>query len=254
MKPLAQSLSGKVVVVSGASSGIGRSIAEVFWAAGASVVLGARRLDRAQAVVDGFRHAHTDQHAIALELDVTRRDSVERWVEAALTRFGKIDILINNAGLALGTAKLVDAHEEDWQAMFDTNVLGLMRLSQIVVRQMLHQPAGGDVIHIGSIAGHVAYEGGSAYCATKHAVKAVNDALRLEVLGKPIRIGSIDPGMVETEFSEVRFEGDLAKAKQVYAGMTPLQARDIAETALFMVTRPAHVSIDRVMIDRKSVV
>ena len=249
MQPYAQPLSGKTVVITGASAGIGRACAELFWAQGASLALGARRADRLQSLVEGLKPVAPGQSAVAFTLDVTVRASVEKFVEATVKRFGKIDVLINNAGLALGTAKLVDAREEDWRAMFDTNVLGLMRTAQLVVGQMLHQPTGGDVINISSIAGHVTYEGGSAYCASKHAVVAINDTLRIEVLGKPIRVGSIDPGMVDTEFSAVRFQGDAAKAKQVYAGMTPLTARDIAETALFMATRPRHVNIDRVMIN-----
>jgi NADP-dependent 3-hydroxy acid dehydrogenase YdfG len=241
-------LKDKVIVITGASAGIGRACATAFAAAGARLAIGARRIEALQE----FAHTVREQYGVQIyagKLDVCEAAQVEEFVAQTLQTFGRIDVLINNAGLALGLDKLFEGDERDWARMIDTNVMGALRMTRAVVRVMLEQPDGGHVINLGSIAGHVAYEGGGVYCATKHALRAITDALRLEVLGKPIRVGSIDPGMVETEFSGVRFRGDLGRAQTVYHGMTPLAPEDIAECAVFMASRPPHVCIDKILIN-----
>jgi 3-hydroxy acid dehydrogenase/malonic semialdehyde reductase len=240
-------LRDQVVLITGASSGIGRAAAVAFAREGCRLALGARRVDRLEALRDELkRDFGADAHVQSL--DVRDTASVDAFVAAARDAFGRVDVLLNNAGLALGLDRVRDVADDDLRVMLDTNVVGALKVARAVVRVMENQPAGGTILSLGSIAGHWSYEGGSVYCATKHALKAVTDALRIEVHGKPIRVGSIDPGMVETEFSDVRFRGDTARAKAAYAGMTPLTPEDIAECAVFMAGRPAHVNIDRIVL------
>jgi NADP-dependent 3-hydroxy acid dehydrogenase YdfG len=241
-------LKNKVVLITGASNGIGRACAEAYAEAGARLVVGARRPEPLMETATELR----ERFGVEVEaqpVDVRDGESVSAFVSAAVARFGRIDIFINNAGLAVGLDKLTDGLDDDWARMIDTNVFGALRMLRAVVRVMLEQPEGGDVINLGSLAGHVAYEGGSVYCATKHALRAITEALRQETLGKNIRVGSIDPGMVETEFSRIRFKGDDARAAAVYQGMTPLTAGDIAECIVFMTSRPAHVCIEKILIN-----
>ena len=219
-------------VISGASSGIGAAAARRLSAAGFGVVLGARRMDRLEELA-------REVGGRALPLDVTSTESVAAFAahvpEAAL--------LVNNAGGALGLEPVADADEDHWRTMYETNVLGAMRLTRAFLPK-LEASGRGHIVTITSIAAVEVYPGGAGYTAAKHAEKAVSDTLRIELLGKPIRVTEIAPGMVETEFSAVRFGGDEARAARVYQGLTPLSADDIADAIVWSATRPAHVNVD----------
>jgi hypothetical protein len=221
-----------VAVVTGASSGIGAASARRLAADGYDVVLGARRLDRLEEIA-------AEIGGRALVLDVTSPESVRAFEEAVPA----INVLVNNAGGALGLERVADADEDHWRGMYETNVLGTMRLTKAFLPK-LEQSGNGHIVTITSIAAVEVYPGGAGYTAAKHAQKALSETLRLELLGKPIRVTEIAPGLVETEFSLVRFDGDSARASKVYEGMTPLTADDIADTIAWAVTRPAHVNID----------
>jgi NADP-dependent 3-hydroxy acid dehydrogenase YdfG len=225
-----------IAVVTGASSGIGAAAAARLAGAGFDLVLGARRLDRVQAVADRIG-------ARALVLDVTDAASVA----AFCGQIPAVSVLVNNAGGAFGTESIAEAVDEKWQAMYETNVLGTMRVTRALLPK-LEASGRGHIVVIGSIAGFEVYPGGGGYTAAKHAVRALTETLRLELLGKPVRVTEIAPGLVETEFSLVRFGGDAEKAKKPYAGMTPLTADDIADAITWTVTRPAHVNIDQMVI------
>ena len=225
-------LSGKTAVVTGASSGFGRSTARMLAAAGVRVAGGARRTERLETVV-------------ALELDVTDPESSERFVSAVVEQLGGIDILINNAGLALGRAPFDESSEEDERRVFETNVNGLVRMTRLCLP---HIRDGGHIVNLGSIAGRQAYEGAASYVASKFAVRGFTYALREDLLGRPIRITTVDPGLAETEFSVVRFKGDKEKADAVYKGVDPLTPDDIAECIMFALTRPFHVNVDEIVI------
>ena len=226
------------VVVTGASSGIGAACARAFAAGGDRLSLGARRTERLPAVVDG---------AFCHQLDVTDRDSVATFVEAAIATNGPVDVLVNNAGLARGTEQIATGTGEAWREMIETNVLGLLEVTRRVLPHMI-ESGGGHVVVIGSIAGHKAYVGGGVYCGSKRALQPICEAIRMETLGKNVRVTSVDPGMVDTEFSVVRFKGDEAKAKKVYEGTRPLVADDVAECVLFAANRPAHVNLDNILV------
>ena len=225
-------LSGKTAVVTGASSGFGRSTARMLAAAGVRVAGGARRTERLETEV-------------ALELDVTDPASCERFVAAVVEQLGGIDILINNAGLALGRAPFDESSEEDERRVFETNVNGLVRMTRLCLP---HIRDGGHIVNLGSIAGRQAYEGAASYVASKFAVRGFTYALREDLLGRPIRITTVDPGLAETEFSVVRFKGDKEKADAVYKGVDPLTPDDIAECIMFALTRPFHVNIDEIVV------
>jgi len=236
----------KSVVITGASAGIGKACAEIFAKNGYTLYLGARRAENLVGIATELQKLGNPK-VFTEYLDVTKEDSCKKFVENVLQDSNKkIDILINNAGLALGTDKLVDSKPTDWDLMIQTNVYGLLRMTKSFLPSMIENQRG-HIINLGSIAGHVVYEGGSIYTATKHAVRAVTKTLRLELNGTPIRVSSIDPGMVETEFSVVRFQ-DLTRAKKVYEGMTPLTASDIADAIYYCASRPAHVNIDEIIL------
>ena len=182
-----------------------------------------------------------------MALDVTDKESIEAFVRAVSKKFGRIDVLVNNAGGALGLAPIEKASDEDWIGMWQVNVLGLMWMTRACL-PMLRKAKHGHVVNIGSIAGFETYKGGAGYTAAKHAVRAITRTLRLELNGEPIRVTEIDPGLVETEFSVVRFHGDRKAAKAVYEGMKPLSAEDIADCVVFAVTRPPHVDIDEIVV------
>jgi NADP-dependent 3-hydroxy acid dehydrogenase YdfG len=228
----------RLAVVTGASSGIGAATAEALVAAGFSVLIGARRLDRIEALAQRLA-----PHAKAAHLDVTDEGSVARFCE----RVEVCSLLVNNAGGALGLTPIADADEDQWRTMYETNVLGVVRMTKALL-PALRASGDGQVVTIGSIAAFERYPGGAGYNAAKAAVAAVMDVLRLEHLGEPLRFSEIDPGMVETEFSLVRFGGDTARAAKVYEAMTPLSAKDIAECVVFVATRPPHVDIDRLVV------
>ncbi|HLG19267.1 MAG TPA: SDR family NAD(P)-dependent oxidoreductase [Bdellovibrionota bacterium] len=242
-----EELKGKIVLVTGASSGFGEAIALSFARAGATLAIGARRVDRLQTLAKKLgREFGCKIHSEVL--DVRQTSSVRRFVEGTLGELGHVDVLVNNAGLALGRETLRDANEDDWTQMIETNFLGTFRMTQALLPSMLARKSG-HIVNIGSIAGHEAYAGGAGYCGTKFAARAMTIAVREELLGTGIRVTSIDPGMAETEFSIVRFKGDQEKAKQVYKGVTPLSAEDVAECVLFAVTRPAHVNIETILLN-----
>jgi 3-hydroxy acid dehydrogenase / malonic semialdehyde reductase len=239
-------LSGKTVLITGASSGIGAACARAFAGEGARLVVTARRMERAEALLDELRDAHgTDSHLV--QLDVRDPRAVASVLGGLPTEWSAIDVLINNAGLGLGTDKLQDGRPDEWDQMVDTNVKGLLYVTRAITPGMVAR-GGGHVINLGSVAGHEVYPGGAVYCATKHAVDAITRGLRMDLLGTGIRVSTVDPGMVETEFSVVRFRGDADRAKSVYRDMTPLTADDIADVILWCATRPPHVNIDEVIL------
>ena len=222
-------LDGTRAIVTGASSGIGASVARDLAAEGAHVVGGARRVERLETEV-------------ALELDVTDRESCERFVDAA----GPVDVLVNAAGLALGRAPIGESTEEDEQAVLETNVNGLVRMTRLVLSRSLREP--GHIVNIGSIAGRWAYPNGAVYVASKFAVRGFTRALREDLLGRDIRVTTVDAGLVETEFSLVRFRGDAEQAKAVYEGTRPLSPDDVAQCVVFALTRPPHVVVDELVL------
>jgi NADP-dependent 3-hydroxy acid dehydrogenase YdfG len=229
-----------VAVITGASAGIGAATARALAALGLLPVLGARRMER-------VREIAAETGGEALELDVTDSASVDAFVEHVDRAHGRIDVLVNNAGLALGMAPIEESEDSDWEGMWETNVLGLLRMTRACL-PLLRKAPHAHVVNLGSIAGFEVYKGGAGYTATKHAVRAISRTLRLELNGEPIRVTEIAPGMVETEFSVVRFKGDREAAEAVYKGVQPLTAEDIAECIAFAVSRPPHVDIDEMVI------
>jgi NADP-dependent 3-hydroxy acid dehydrogenase YdfG len=229
-------LAGKTAIVTGASSGIGQATARSLAAAGVRVAGGARRVERLE----------TD---VALELDVVDPKSCERFVEQAVEQLGGLDILFNNAGLALGRYPFDESNEEDEHAVFETNVNGLVRMTRLCLP---HIRDGGHIVNMGSVAGRQAYENGATYVTSKFAVRGFTYALREDLLGRPVRITTVDAGLVETEFSIVRFKGDREKAGAVYRGIDPLTAEDVADCVMFALTRPWHVNVDEIVIKARN--
>ncbi len=234
-----------LVLITGASAGIGAACARAFAGAGYGVVLTARRKERIDALADELRSAHgVEIHAFAL--DVSRREEVEAWFESQRGLAGRIGVLVNNAGLARGLVSIQQGSLDDWDEMIDTNVKGLLYMTRLMLPHLL--AAGrGHIVNLGSVAGRWNYPRGNIYAATKWAVRSLSESLRLDLNGTPIRVTEIAPGMVETEFSEVRL-GDAGRAKAVYAGMQPLTPEDIAEAVLWSVSRPAHVNIQEIVL------
>src|SRR5215469_13698708 len=228
-----------VAVVTGASSGIGAATAIALGRHGYRIVAGARRVDRLERVAG--------EEGLALRLDVTDEDSVSEFVDQVKRKFGRIDVLVNNAGGALGLNPIDGAIDDEWIGMWKTNVLGLMWMTRACL-PLLRKARHGHIVNIGSIAGFETYKGGAGYTAAKHAVRAISRTLRLELKGEPIRVTEVAPGLVETEFSVVRFHGDRKRARSVYEGMKPLTAEDIADIIVFAVTRPPHVDIDEIVV------
>ncbi len=242
-----KNLSGTVALITGASAGIGAACARAFAREGARVILAARRLDRLQAVADELADGYGAE-SYPLEMDVRDRGAVHHALEICLPeQWREIEILVNNAGLGRGLSPLHQGDTDDWDEMIDTNFKGLLYVTREVLPGMVKRRAG-HVVNLGSIAGHEVYPGGNVYCATKHAADAVTRGLRLDLLGSGVRVSTVDPGMVDTEFSTVRFHGDQERADRVYRGMAPLTAGDVAEVVLFCVTRPRHVNVDQVIV------
>lgn len=227
----------KIAVVTGASSGIGEATARILAAGGFYVCLGARRLDVLESLA-------SELNGTAIFLDVTSVASVEEF--CSKLPGGAVEVLVNNAGGAFGLDRVADARDQDWQRMYDTNVLGLMRMTRALLPRITE--GRGHIINITSIAGREVYSGGAGYCAAKFAARAVTDTLRIELNGLPVRLTDIAPGMVETDFSNVRFFGDKDRAKKVYEGVTPLTASDIAECVKWCVERPWNVNIDEIIV------
>src|SRR5438105_12989048 len=231
---------GRVAVVTGASSGIGEATARGLVAAGFRVVLGARREDRLMPVA-------RELGGRGLLLDVRDRASIEGFVDTIATEYGQVEILVNNAGLAAGLQPLAEGSDDDWVQMMETNVLGLLRVTKAMLPLLRRAPRA-HIVNLGSVAGFEVYPRGVGYTASKHAVRAITRTLRLELMGEPIRVTEIEPGMVETEFSLVRFKGDAKRAAAVYQGIQPLNGAHGAGCIAWTVTRPPHVNIDEMVV------
>jgi len=232
--------SDRIAVVTGASSGIGEATARRLREAGFSVVLGARREDRLMAVARELRGR-------GLPLDVRDLASIDAFTAAIAAEYGQVEILINNAGLAAGLQPLAQGNDDDWVQMMETNVLGLLRVTRAMLPLLRRAPRA-HIVNLGSVAGFEVYPGGVGYTASKHAVRAITKTLRLELMGEPIRVTEIEPGMVETEFSLVRFKGDRERASNVYQGMQPLTGADVADCIVWVVSRPPHVNVDEMVV------
>jgi 3-hydroxy acid dehydrogenase/malonic semialdehyde reductase len=229
-------LDGKKAIVTGASSGIGAATARALSREGARVAVGARRVERLEELGGGF---------VALELDVGDPESSASFVKSSVHRLGGLDILVNNAGMALGRDPFDESTEEDEEAVLETNVHGVIRMTRLCLPELAD---GGHIVNIGSIAGRQAYERAALYVATKFAVRGFTYALREDLLGRPIRLTTVDPGLVQTDFSRVRYRGDEETAAKVYEGVEPLTPEDIAECVVFAVTRPPHVNVDEIVV------
>jgi NADP-dependent 3-hydroxy acid dehydrogenase YdfG len=242
-------LKNKWVLITGASSGFGAAAARAFGAEGAKLLLGARRIDRLKTTAAAAKKSGAAQ-AHFHELNVSSTPSVETfiaWVKKKIGSGKNLHVLINNAGGAHGVDTVADGKDADWEAMFQTNVLGLLRVTRAAL-PLMPRDSGASIINIGSVAGRSAYAGGSAYCAAKAGELQITRVLRHELFGTGIRVGSVDPGLAETEFSLVRFKGDNARAKKVYAGLNPLTAANIAEILVWVARRPPHVNIDELLV------
>lgn len=242
--------SNQVIFITGASAGFGEATARLFAKEGANLVLMARREEKLQALANELSQAYKIE-CIPLSLDVRNYDEISKAFESLPEKLAVPDILINNAGLVRGLDKLWEISEDKWNDMIDINIKGILNLTRILLPKMLQNDKG-QIINIGSISGHETYPGGGVYCATKHAVRALTDTLRKELVATPIKVSLVSPGMAETEFSIIRFDGDEARAKKVYEGLEPLVANDIAETILFIASRPPHVNIADIIIFPKA--
>jgi NADP-dependent 3-hydroxy acid dehydrogenase YdfG len=238
-------LSGKTVFITGASSGIGKATAIAFAREGSRLLICGRRLEALSELAGQLTEAGAAEvHAFAL--DVSDGAAVETTLAGLPKAWRDVDVLVNNAGLSRGLGKVYEQDPEDWQEMVDTNVLGLLHVTRAIVPRMVERGVG-HVINMGSTAGHMTYANGAVYCASKAAEKAISEGLKLDLMGTPVRVTSIDPGMVETDFSKVRFRGDEEKAAKVYANITPLQPEDVADAIVWAASRPAHVNIHTVL-------
>lgn len=240
------SIQDQIILITGASSGIGAACAQVFAEGGARLILTARRLERLQQIAAELEQKFSSQVHL-LQLDVCDRHQVESALNALPEAWTAVDVLINNAGLSRGLDKLQEGNIQDWEEMIDTNIKGLLYMTRLIVPGMVSRGRG-HVVNIGSIAGHQTYPKGNVYCATKAAVRVISEGLKLDLLGTPVRVSSVDPGMVETEFSQVRFRGDGDRAEKVYQGVIPLTPDDVAEVVFFCTTRPPHVNISDVIL------
>jgi len=239
-------LNNKIVFISGASSGIGKACANVFAEEGAKLILAARRNERLVHLAKELKEKFNTESKI-LSFDIQNYSAIKESFASLPEEWKDVDILINNAGLAQGMHKLYEGNPEDWDVMINTNIKGVLYLSREVLPYMVKRESG-HVINLGSTAGHDVYPFGNVYCATKFAVNAISQSLRIDVLDKSIKVSSVDPGMVETEFSVVRFSGDVERAKNVYKGVEPLTPQDVADAILYCSTRPKHVNINEIIL------
>jgi NADP-dependent 3-hydroxy acid dehydrogenase YdfG len=239
-------LQDRVVFITGASSGFGAACARAFAVERSRLLLAARRIQRLEAMIPALKEAGAPD-VRTLELDVRDREAVDAAVAALPEPWKEIEVLVNNAGLSRGLDRLHEGNPSDWDEMIDTNVKGLLWVDRAVVPLLVARKRG-TVIHIGSVAGRQVYPGGNVYCATKHAVRALTEGLRLDLLGSGVRVTTVDPGLAETEFSVVRFHGDADRAKAVYKGVEPLVADDVAETVVWVATRPDRVSLAEIVL------
>jgi NADP-dependent 3-hydroxy acid dehydrogenase YdfG len=236
----------KIALITGATSGIGEACAHVFAREGYNLVLTGRRLERLEKLAGHLNKKYDTEIAIS-SFDVSDRAQVQENLDGIPAQWKNVDVLINNAGLSQGLEPIQNGNIDDWETMIDTNVKGLLYVSRIVSNWMIENGKG-HIINLGSIAGKEVYLNGNVYCATKHAVDALNKGMRIDLLPHGIRVTAVHPGAVETEFSEVRFKGDKERAKKVYDGFEPLVAQDIAETIWFVASRPPHVNINDLVI------
>ncbi|HRG28802.1 MAG TPA: SDR family NAD(P)-dependent oxidoreductase [Chitinophagales bacterium] len=235
-----------IVFITGASSGFGKATAEKFAQAGYQLILNARRLDRLETLKTHLEATYGSD-VLLVPFDVRNREEVAQQLDKMPSAWQKIDVLINNAGLAAGRDAFQDGSMDDWELMIDTNLKGLMYVSKWVVKGMMEQKSG-HIINISSLAGQEVYPQGNLYCATKHAVTALSKGMRMDLLPYHIKVTNISPGLAETEFSIVRFKGDTEKAAKVYEGYQPLQPEDIADVIFFAASRPAHVNLEEITI------
>jgi len=236
----------KIALITGATAGIGEACARLFASYRYNLVITGRRADRLRLLADELMRENGVEVRV-LTMDVRHKAEVERQLNGLDDHWKVVDVLINNAGLSQGLDPLQDGNTDDWDTMIDTNVKGLLYVTKVVSNWMIARKDG-HIVNLGSIAGKEVYQNGNVYCASKHAVDALNKAMRIDLLPHGIRVSAIHPGAVETEFSEVRFKGDTDRAKKVYEGYEPLTAKDIAETIWFMVSRPKHVNINDLVI------
>ncbi|MBB5395611.1 SDR family oxidoreductase [Mucilaginibacter sp. AK015] len=236
----------KIALITGATAGIGEACAHTFAREGYNLILTGRRMERLEKIAQQLNHKYNVEVAVS-SFDVRNRDQVIQSLEGLPAHWKKVDVLVNNAGLSQGLDPIQNGSYEDWETMIDTNIKGLLYVSRVVSNWMIKNGYG-HIVNLGSIAGKEVYPNGNVYCATKHAVDALNKGMRIDLNGYGIRVTGIHPGAVETEFSEVRFKGDKERAKKVYEGFEPLAANDIAETIWFVVSRPAHVNINDLVI------
>lgn len=235
----------KIVMVTGATSGIGEACARKFASGGYNVIITGRRGEKLDALRQELESMGAE--VLAMQFDVRERESARKAVDFLKGKWAKIDVLINNAGLALGLDKEYEGDFNDWDTMIDTNIKGLLNMTRFVVPGMVERNEG-HVINIGSVAGDAAYANGNVYCATKAAVKALSDGLRIDVAESDVRVTNLKPGLVQTNFSNVRFHGDDTRAESVYKGVKPLTGDDIADVAFYAASAPAHVQIAEVLI------
>lgn len=240
------SLQEKVVFITGASAGIGRSCALAFAREGAKPILAARRLSRLEELAAELK-SKPGEDILLLGLDVRDQPAVELAVKSLPSEWNAIDILVNNAGLSRGLDKIYEGNVKDWEEMIDANIKGLLYVSRAVIPGMVERGQG-HIINIGSISGHEVYPGGGVYCATKFAVEALSKGMRLDFMGTGLRVSQVSPGMVETEFSLIRFRGDKDRAEKVYQGLTPLTPDDIAAAVVYCATRPPHVNVSEMIV------
>lgn len=239
-------LKNKIVFITGASSGIGESCANYFAKAGAKLLLCSRRLDVLNKLSLQLQRDYSVQ-VHTFELDVRKHAAVQKALKSLPAEWQKIDVLINNAGLAAGLDTIQEGHIQDWDDMIDTNIKGLLYVTREILPSMVAANAG-HIINIGSIAGHQIYPKGTVYCATKYAVNVISNGLRMDLFGTKVRVSTVDPGAVETNFSNIRFKGDTARAAAVYAGMDALTPNDVADAVLYCALRPPHINISEVII------
>ena len=237
---------GKTALITGATAGIGQACARSLAAMGVHLVLAARRRERLAALADELAREHGDEPLVR-ELDVRDRAAVNDFAAWLDDRGTAIDILVNNAGLSRGLDDLQDGSHQDWDEMIDTNIKGLLNITRAILPRMIARDSG-HVVNLGSIAGHMVYPKGNVYCATKYAVKALTQAANIDLVGTQVRMSSVDPGMVETEFSLVRFRGNDDRASAVYAGVKPLVAEDIADNICYVLNAPPHVNIQHMVV------
>ena len=235
-----------IVLVTGATSGIGKSTAELFAKNGYNLIITGRRKDRLDSFSEHLKKNYKI-NVLTLCFDIRKVNEVENAIRTLPKEFQNIDILVNNAGLAAGLSAINDGQLDHWERMIDTNIKGLLYITKEVSKKMIERKSG-HIINIGSIAGKEVYANGNVYCATKHAVDALNKGMRIDLLPHHIKVTAVNPGMVETEFSIVRFDGDEERAKKVYENLQPLKPEDIAETIFWVANRPAHVNINDIII------